>query len=576
VGRQRSSVSASTLRSLERIHRQYGAGLAERKLALLRRLVRPRLSSAGAVRRLHEALCFLRAYPDSPEVLQQVDAMLLVFEHRSDLRRFAAQLESSGIAGTAIVYPFFSATSEWLAKRWPARMSVEWDSIGMPVRDRIESWLEYFAHYAETPALDVLPLSLQEWIRRMKGPDETDAAFLARRFGALAAGPRIRQQLYDELDLMIRLRPRPGTPSRTRAGVPRRPIRFQERPLDTTRPDLRADLARAPLPVRRAGRREGARLIDLAREAMITRERDLDAFAYGDSRDVRIVDCGEGLELVAIGMIPERRLLLEAFYGLLTLKNGIPIGYLGMGALFGSAEIAYNVFDSWRGSEAAKGYSAVLTAAATLFGADAFLMTPYQLGDDNEEGIESGAWWFYQKLGFRPRDAGARKLMRRESARIRRNGRYRSSAATLRRLAKHPMFLWCGRERDDIMGILPLENVGVAVTRYLARRFGSDREAATRVCAREAAARLGARWPLGFTASERMWWDRWAPVVMCLPGVERWSPADRRALVQVIRAKGGRSESDYVRRFDAHPRLGRALQRVTQEVGRAPAPTGSP
>ncbi len=488
--------------------------------------------------------------------------MLGRFASRSDLRRYASDLESSGIAGTDIVYPFFSATSEWLARRWPDRMSVEWDSIPVPIRDRVETWLEYFAHYAETPALDVLPLSLREWIRRMKGPDETDAAFLARRYGALAAGPRIRQQIYDELDLMFRLRPGPGTPSRTMAGMPRRHIHYQESPLETARPDLRADLARAPLPVRRVGPREGARLIDLAREAMITRERDLDAFAYGDPRDVRIVDCGDGLELVAIGMIPERRLLLEALYGLLTLKNGIPIGYVGMGAFFGSAEIAYNVFDTWRGSEAAKRYSAVLTAAATLFGADAFLVTPYQLGDDNEEGIESGAWWFYQKLGFRPRDAGARALMRRETGRIRRNGRYRSGPATLRRLAKHPMFLWAGRERDDIMGILPLENVGLAVMEYLARRFGSDREAATRVCAREAAARLGVRWPLRFGAAERMWWDRWAPLVMCLSGVERWSAADRRALVGVIRAKGGRSESDYVRRFDAHPRLGRALQRV--------------
>ena len=299
---------------------------------------------------------------------------------------------------------------------------------------------------------------------------------------------------------------------------------------------------------------------------MVTRDRDLDAFAYGDPRDVRVVDCGEGLELVAIGMLPERRLLLEAFYGLLTLKNGIPIGYVGMGALFSSAEIAYNVFDTWRGSEAAKGYSAVLTAAATLFGADAFLMTPYQLGDDNEEGIESGAWWFYQKLGFRPRDPAAIRLMRRETARIRRNRRYRSSPATLRRLARHPMFLWAGRERDDIMGILPLENVGLAAMQYVARQFGSDREEATRVCGREAAVRLGVRWPIRWSRAERLWWDRWAPLVMCLPGVERWSPADRRALVDVIRAKGGRSESEYVRRFDTHFRLTRATDESLQRA----------
>jgi hypothetical protein len=188
---------------------------------------------------------------------------------------------------------------EWLAWRWPDRISVEWDSIPMPTRDRVETWLEYFAHYAETPALDVLGLTLRERISRMKGRNETDAAFLARRYGALAAGPRIRQQIYDELDLMFRLR-LARAHSRTLAGVPRRPIHFQETSLEAHRPDLRADLARAPLPVRRVGTREAERLIDLAREAMITRERDLDAFAYGDPRDVCIVDCGQA-GLVATG-----------------------------------------------------------------------------------------------------------------------------------------------------------------------------------------------------------------------------------------------------------------------------------
>jgi hypothetical protein len=30
-------------------------------------------------------------------------------------------------------------------------------------------------------------------------------------------------------------------------------------------------------------------------------------------------------------------------------------------------------------------------------------------------------------------------------------------------------------------------------------------------------------------------------------------------LARVVRAKGGRRESDFLARFDAHPRLGRAL-----------------
>ena len=40
---------------------------------------------------------------------------------------------------------------------------------------------------------------------------------------------------------------------------------------------------------------------------------------------------------------------------------------------------------------------------------------------------------------------------------------------------------------------------------------------------------------------------------------------DRRALAEVIRAKGGRRESDFVLRFNAHRRLHRALIRLAEK-----------
>ncbi len=151
------------------------------------------------------------------------------------------------------------------------------------------------------------------------------------------------------------------------------------RPLDTARPDLRLALRERPRRVTAVPRTEAQRLIDLAREAMVARSRDLDTFAYGDPDDVRIVDMGDGLEFVAIGLIPERRLLLEAVYGFLTLKNGVPIGYVLNSALYGSAEVAYNVFD-YRGGEAGRVYGQVLAMLRHLFRATAFTIYPYQLG----------------------------------------------------------------------------------------------------------------------------------------------------------------------------------------------------
>jgi hypothetical protein len=104
--------------------------------------------------------------------------------------------------------------------------------------------------------------------------------------------------------------------------------------------------------------------------------------------------------------------------------------------------------------------------------------------------------------------------------------------------------------------------VGLAIIDGLARRFGSDRERAERVLAGEAAERLGLSSMRDLSPAERLAWRRWAPLVAVLPGLGRWSLGDRKALARVVIAKGGRRESDYVRAFDAHPRLRAAVRRL--------------
>ena len=93
----------------------------------------------------------------------------------------------------------------------------------------------------------------------------------------------------------------------------------------------------------------------------------------------------------------------------------------------------------------------------------------------------------------------------------------------------------------------------------MASRFGSDRESATEALADDAASRLGGVAWRRQSAGARLFWERWAPVVALLPEIDGWSAADKLALAEIIKAKGGRRESDFVARFDAHPHLGAAL-----------------
>ncbi|MEJ2719607.1 MAG: hypothetical protein P8181_00520 [bacterium] len=552
---QRSA--SKLLKQLERVRDEFGAGAADRKLDLIRELDRRRLAKTNEVHSLHETLCFLHAYPDDRRVHREVEKVLGRFSKRSDLQRHAKALTDTGIEGTPIYYSFYWTTALWLEQKWPGCLTIDWDNFE---KQYDLPYLFYMLlPFAESLAVDEADLEPSKWLELLKHPDETDAAFLIRRVAKLRSDETIRETIYEELEIPYRLSPGRGTPTRTGARYKPLPVVFQTGPLDRSRPDLKQAFLEPPSAVRPVSPREGRKLIDMTRVAMVTRSRDLHAFQYADENDVRFVDFGDGLQFAVIGMIPEQRLMLDSVYGFLTFKNGVPMGYVLSSSYFNSTEVAYNVFETFRGGESARIYGRVLAMMRHLFGADTFTVDPYQMGHENPEGLESGAWWFYYKLGFRPMDPGVKRLLRSELARMRRNPKHRSSLDVLNRLSSKNMFLFTGRRRDDVRGIIPLENIGLAVSRYIGRRFGSDRERAVKVCAEEAARLTGVRSVRSFAPGERLWWERWSPLMLALPGVRRWTPDELRALARVARAKGGRRESDFVRFFDAHKKLRRAL-----------------
>ena len=140
----------------------------------------------------------------------------------------------------------------------------------------------------------------------------------------------------------------------------------------------------------------------------------------------------------------------------------------------------------------------------------------------------------------------------------RRDPAHRSSRATLRRLGADNLLRYLGRRRRPT-STLSLGNLGLAAVKDVARRFGSDREAADRRLAEELARTVGLSSLRTLSRDERMMWTQWSPMLLAIPGLAGWSRADKQALVDVVRAKGGRRESEFLQRFDAHPRLGRAL-----------------
>lgn len=545
-------MTASALVRLERIRDDFSPGAGSRKLDALRALERVRLTTAKQVRRLHEALCFLRAYPDNATVLRQVEAMLRRFDARRDLRAHREALADSGIAGTSTSYPFFYPTARWIAARWPDAFrldrgdAVAGESIGK-VLPALLSPLEAHglreAHLAGYPALDAV---------RGARPDAT---YFVERIAAMPGDEATREALYDLVNPSCVL-DGAGTPSRTKAIYAGGPRAWQARPLRHARPDLRAETVRPPRSLRKLSLSDGRALVTLAREAMITRQRDLDAFAHGHDADVWLADDGGGLAFALIGTRPERRTALAAIYGGLTLQNGVPVGYSQADFLGRAAAVSFNTFETFRGGESAHTLARLLATLHAFAGATSFSIEPYQLGEGNDEGIESGAWWFYYKLGFRPRARAAVKLARAEIERLRVRPGHRSSPATLRQLAAHHLHFELDPARPAPL-VLPTR-VGLRIAAHLARLAPQDRANALELADAEARRRCGIDSLRGFKRDERAAWNRLAPLIAALP-IADWPVEKRAALVSLARAKGARSERAFARSLASDGSLVRTL-----------------
>jgi len=146
-------------------------------------------------------------------------------------------------------------------------------------------------------------------------------------------------------------------------------------------------------------------------------------------------------------------------------KNGVPVGYFEGLSLFERMESGFNLYYTFRDGETAWLYARVLNVFHHFTGARAFSLDPYQIGYENEEGIESGAFWFYRKLGFRPTDNDILRLTMREEEKIKTRKEYRTSAATLRKLAASPMIFELDSERRGDWDRFQIRKIGFKAQR---------------------------------------------------------------------------------------------------------------
>jgi hypothetical protein len=197
-----------------------------------------------------------------------------------------------------------------------------------------------------------------------------------------------------------------------------------------------------------------------------------------------------------------------------------------------------------------------------LSGVTVFSIDPYQAGHENEEGIESGAFWFYRKLGFRPVRPELMKLALAEEQRIAASRGYRTPARTLRKLAAgHMLFEIPRTERQPNVSEwdrFEVRNVGLAVQRRMAIEFAGDAQKIRTDSARfiKRVLDLDTR---QWSEPELRMFESFAIVLAMIPGVARWSASEKQLAARIISAKDGDDEALYLRLMQGHASMRAAL-----------------
>jgi hypothetical protein len=546
-----------TLNQLDTLKSQFSQTQSRKLSSLLTGLSKLKINDAQSLIRVHEILLFIRAHPPNASILRIVESRL-----RSIVKRVIAletqgvdlseliHPETSGIAGTTVIDTFSYRVTSWLCEKRANQIDFFWDWF--EEENRLADVWPRFLPLLEEDTFVEANIPFRKWLLEARGK-QSEITWLMDRFRKLNLPDKRRSELYNSQKLYVRWKVN-YRDSRTGLRSPGRNRFYHDGPMIQRRDiDLRSELQKSSPRLERLSSAGGRAAIDMALTASTVRYRELYGFSNGDPNSVYRTSLGRGVELFLICLPPDKRLPLRAYHAAMLYKNGVPIGYFEGLSFFERMESGFNLYYTFRDGETAWLYARILNVMHHLTGVTAFSLDPYQVGFENEEGIKSGAFWFYRKLGFRSTSKSIQRITELEEAKVTSREGYRTSAATLRRLAQAPMIFELSEMNSD-WDRFQIRNIGFAIQSLMSREFGGD-ASRMRAEAMKRISRLFGIEDLGHCGGL-------AISLLLIPQVDSWSLNEKNLLVRLIKAKQVGPETNYLKLMQQHKRLRKALIRI--------------
>lgn len=437
------------------------------------------LSNLSVLTEYHDLLLFCAAYPVSEEIrslvikeLERIHSTVLEIYLSTSIKK-KITLSGSGIAGSSLTGSFSFELVGWLNKEFPG--SVKFEGFGESEVAPAEI-LRLGLMPAETELSEKKDLSFTKWIALACGSGKHHLKNVLGIFESMKLPQEIRDYLYDTLKLYIDFDCRESRASRTFGHITGTKIVYHRDEL-IKKPDPEFFL-KEKIPAKLfLSTEEKQEYVDAARIALFTLFRETDPVTFAEVEATEVYDTGRGLTIALYYLRSDRRLALDAYVGYVAFKNGIPCAYGGGWIFRSKSKIGINIFPPYRGGESAWIFLQIMRLYRHRFNVNFLEAEPYQIGKNNPEGIQSGAFWFYYRLGFRPVQDDLFELAGKEWEKIITKKKYRTPAAVLRILANSNLRLDTNQPgtKSEIMSA-DAQGLGAFVTSFIIERFQGNRK----------------------------------------------------------------------------------------------------
>ena len=420
-----------------------------------------------------ETLLFISAYPC--EALQYSLA-------QKELKRIAAFLKrnknttansfhNSGMPFTPTITRFSHDGVRWLLSNPQCKTSLNaFIEPSLALNDVLKLTLPSLEKSETTVGLsnfelmDILRVSKQDRLR-----------FIIQELSKLDDHPYIKDHLFDSLDLYVQVDPKTALFSKAFNQLPGIKTFFHK---ELLKKFDSPELLNSPLPAPVTyGPAEKAKVITVIKNAMALTARETDPTTYMDENSLRLYHLDRGISIAIYSMLPSRQLPLESYIGYTAFKNGYPAAYGGAWVFGERSNFGINIFESFRNGESGYMMMQLLRVYRHEFKISYFEVEPFQFGLDNPDGIESGAYWFYYRFGFRSLSNSLRQLAEKEMIKIRSTSGYRTSARTLLKFTDSSVALQLGSTIPP-----KVVDITIRVTKLIQRRYQGDRLRAEEDC----------------------------------------------------------------------------------------------